>query len=240
MELFSGAYTQVWIEFALRWLHFFFGVIWIGHLYYFNFTQGTFLNAQDVENSAKSALRIKLLPVALWWFRWGAMWTFVTGLAYWSYKGHSMGSMVTFLNSSYGLLITIGAILGITMWYNVWFVIWPKQKIVIQNATQVAAGQAALPNAADAAARANVASRTNTLFSIPMLFFMAGASHFPLPVKAESNFLLFWILFFVLWAAIEFNALKGKTHKIMTTVQQVITSGFVLTGIIFLFLLFAI
>ena len=240
MEIFSSANTQLLVEFALRWMHLFFGVIWIGHLYYFNFTQGSFLNAQDVDNSAKSALRMKLLPVALWWFRWGAMWTLVTGLAYWSYKGHSFGSMAAYLNSSYGILITVGAVLGITMWANVWFVIWPNQKVVIENATLVAAGKPALPQAADAGARANVASRTNTLFSIPMLFFMGAASHFPLPVKSESNLTLFWMLFAILFAAIEFNALKGKTYKVMTTVQQVITSGFVLTAIIFAFILFTI
>jgi len=233
MEIFSTVSPMVFVEFILRWLHFFFGITWIGHLYYFNFTQGTFLNAQDVDNSAKSALRIKLLPVALWWFRMGAMITFLTGVAYWSLKGHTYGSMMGYLTSSYGVTISIGALLGITMWYNVWFVIWPKQKVVIQNATQVAAGQAALPQAADCAARANVASRTNTLLSIPMLFFMGAASHLPFPIGEASNLKMFWILFFILWAAIEYNALKGKTYKIMTTVQQVITSGFVLTGIIF-------
>jgi len=221
----------VLVEFTLRWLHLFFGVLWIGHLYYFNFTQGSFLNAQDVDNSAKSALRMKLLPTALWWFRWGAMWTFVTGLLYWMLKGHTYGSMVTYLTSSYGLTITVGAIFGITMWYNVWFVIWPKQKIVIENATQVAAGKPANPAAADAGARANVASRTNTLLSIPMLFFMGAASHLPVPVKGDSN-MVFWILFLLIWAAIEFNALKGKTYQIMTTVKQVITSGFILTLIL--------
>lgn len=240
MEIFSSANFLNLIEFALRWMHLFFGVIWIGHLYYFNFTQGSFMNSTEVDNSAKSAVRLKLLPVALWWFRWGAMWTFVTGVAYWGHKGHSFGSMMNYLNSSYGLLITAGAVLGITMWANVWFVIWPKQKIVIENATLVAAGKPALPNAADSAARANVASRTNTLLSISMLFFMGAASHLPLPVKAESNLTLFWILFGLLWAAIEFNALKGKTYQFMTTVKQVITSGFVLAAIFFAFLVVSI
>ena len=220
------------VEFSLRWLHFIFGFIWIGHLYYFNFTQGTFLNAQDVDANAKSAVRVKLLPVALWWFRWGAMWTMVTGLTYWSLKGHAFGSMLTYLTSSYGLAITVGGIFGLTMWYNVWFIIWPKQKIVIENATLVAAGKTGLPSAADAGARANVASRTNTLLSIPMLYFMGAASHLPLPITGSSNLMLFWILFLVLWAVIEFNAIKGKTYKVMTTLRQVITSGFVLTGII--------
>jgi uncharacterized membrane protein len=227
-------------EFVLRWLHLIFGVIWIGHLYYFNFTQGAFLNAQDVDNSAKSALRIKLLPTALWWFRWGAMWTFVTGLTYWLWKSHSFGSMSTFLGSSYGLAITVGGLFGTTMWYNVWFVIWPKQKIVIENAKNTAAGQAANPAAADAGARAQVASRTNTLLSIPMLFFMGAASHLPIPINESSNLMMFWLLLGITWAVIEYNALKGKTYQVMTTVKQVITSGFVLTGILFVFLILSI
>lgn len=235
----SSFSTMTLVEFFLRWMHFFFGVMWIGHLYYFNFTQGSFMNATDVDASAKSAVRMKLLPVALWWFRWGAMWTFASGVAYWELKRHAYPGFSAYVNSSYGLTITSGAILGITMWANVWHVIWPKQRIVIQNAIDVAAGKPANPAAADAAARANVASRTNTLFSIPLLFFMGAASHLPLPVTETSNFTLYWILFLVLWGAIEFNAIKGKTYQVMTTVKQVITSGFVLTGIFFAFLMLA-
>jgi uncharacterized membrane protein len=219
-------------EFALRWLHLFFGVMWIGHLYYFNFTQGAFMNAQDVDASAKAAVRTRLLPAALYYFRWGAMWTFVTGVLYWGHKAHGFGGFANYLTSSYGLVITIGAVLGITMWANVWFVIWPCQKIVIENANRVAKGESALPNAADAAARANVGSRTNTLFSIPMLFMMGAASHLPLAVTESSNLTAFWIGFFVLYAGLQGNALKGKTYKIMTTIPQVVTSGVVFTAAI--------
>lgn len=229
----SSIGVGVIVEMVLRWLHLFFGVMWIGLLYYFNFVQGVYLGNTEVDNAAKSALRMKLLPVALYYFRWGAMWTLVTGVLYWAHKGHTFGTMAAYLTSSYGLIITIGAVLGITMWANVWFVIWPNQKVVIENANRVAKGESALPNAADSAARANVASRTNTMFSIPLLFLMGGASHLPLAVNENSNLTGFWVAFFVLWAIIEGNALKGKTYKIMTTVKQVITSGFVLAGIIF-------
>ena len=75
--------------------------------------------------------------------------------------------------------IITGGTLGLIMWANVWFVIWPNQKIVIANAIATAGGAAANPAAAPAGRRARLASRTNTLFSIPMLFFMGGASHFP-------------------------------------------------------------
>ena len=219
-------------EFLLRWLHYFFGVMWIGHLYYFNLTQGVFLNSTEVENSAKTALRTKLLPTALFYFRWGAMWTFVTGIMYYGHKFHSFGNFSAFMGSSYGTLISIGALMGIMMWGNVWFLIWPKQKIVIENANRVAKGETALPTAADAAARANVVSRTNTLLSIPMLFFMGAASHLPLAVTDSSNLMVFWLILGALLAVIEYNAITGKTYQIMTTVKQVLTSGFVLSFLI--------
>ena len=220
------------LEFVLRWLHVFFGVMWIGHLYYFNFTQGTFLNDAGVEASAKTTLRIKLLPVALYYFRWGAMWTFVTGLLYLGHKFHTYPSFSDFVNSSYGFWISMGTIFGTTMFLNVWLVIWPNQKIVIENATRTSKGESALPTAADAGARANVASRTNTMLSIPMLFFMGAASHLPVNIMDTSKTMIFWIIFFVLWAAIEFNAIKGKTYKLMTTVRQVTHSGVGLTVVL--------
>ncbi len=232
------SYMQI-VEFILRWLHLFFGVLWIGHLYYFNFTQGVFLNDPEVDASAKMALRRKLLPVALFYFRWGAMWTLVTGLVYYAFLGHLIGSFSVFLTSGHGWTITVGAILGVTMWYNVWYVIWPNQKLVIQNAEGLAKGQPPLPEAGPAGIRANVASRTNTLLSIPVLFFMTTSRFLPLPVDPErTNFMLFWVLFGILWLAIEVNALKGQTYKVMTTVKQVIHSGFLL-GIILIGMLLA-
>src|ERR1700722_13378052 len=76
--------------FGLRWLHFFFGVIWIGLLYYFNFVQGAFFN--EIEAPVKSTAIQKLVPRALWWFRWGAAWTFFTGLVYLAIRGHQVGA----------------------------------------------------------------------------------------------------------------------------------------------------
>ena len=83
------------------------------------------------------------------------------------------------VTSGYMTRILTGGLLGTLMWANVWFVIWPAQQIVIANANAVAGGGEANPAAAGCAARAGLASRTNTLFSIPMLFFMAAASHYP-------------------------------------------------------------
>ena len=152
------------VVFLLRWLHFLAGITWIGLLYYFNFVQGNFFAETDA--GTKNNCIQKLVPRALWWFRWGAMFTFLSGLLIIGLKMHNFGSEV--LSTGWGVMILPGALLGILMWANVWFIIWPKQKIVIQSAMQSAHGGEPLANAAGAGARAALASRTNTLFSIPM------------------------------------------------------------------------
>lgn len=218
--------TNPGLYYIFKWLHFFFGVMWIGHLYYFNFTQGTFMAGADA--STKSQVTQKLVPVALYWFRWGAMWTFVTGLLM---LGTS--SWVGFnMHGDWGVKILTGSLFGTLMWANVWFVIWPKQKVIIKSAEQVAGGGAAIPEAAAYAPQALLASRTNTMFSIPMLFFMGAASHLGVQMDM-SNVGIYFIALLILAGALEFNALKGKLGP-MTTVKGVITSGFVLTAIVYL------
>jgi uncharacterized membrane protein len=215
--------------FLLRWMHFFFGIIWIGHLYYFNFTQGPFFAETDA--ATKSGAIQKLVPRALWWFRWGAMYTAVTGLLYLMARGHRDGFAI--FATSWGVSILTGAALGILMFLNVWLIIWPKQKIVIQSATQAASGGQAIPTAAAAGAAAGLASRHNVLFSIPMLFFMAGASHLPLTLGAEPNFGLLALVLAAIIGALEVNAIKGKLGP-LTTVKGVIHMGFALTLVLYL------
>lgn len=214
--------------FLLRWLHLFFGIIWIGHLYYFNFVQGAFFNETDA--STKSNAIQKLVPRALWWFRYGALWTFITGIVYLMIRSHQGGWEM--FQSSWGASILTGAILGTAMFLNVWLIIWPNQKIVIANATATAQGKAADPKAAVAAARAGVASRTNVLFSVPMLFYMAGARHLPLITSADSSYSAYFAVFFIVLGALEFNAIKGKTGP-MTTINGVITCAFALTALLY-------
>lgn len=216
------------ILFALRWLHVFFGIIWIGLLYYFNFVQGAFFNETDA--STKSNAIQKLVPRALWWFRWGAFWTMAIGLLILMIRSHQAGFIL--FQSSWGVAILTGAVLGLTMGCNVWFIIWPNQRIVIQSATQAATGGAALPNAAAAGAKAALASRTNVLFSIPMLFFMSAASHLPLNLKETPHYGLLAGVFAVLIGALEVNAIKGKMGP-LTTIKGVITSGFVLIAVMY-------
>lgn len=219
------------IQFLLRWMHFFFGVIWIGLLYYFNFVQGAFFNETDA--TTKSNAIQKLVPRALWWFRWGAMYTMLSGVLILMIRGHQVGWEI--FMTPWGVSILTGAALGLTMWFNVWFVIWPNQQIVIASATQAAAGKGALPEAAGAAARAGVASRTNTLFSIPMLFFMGAASHLPIVFGDEPGFTAYWVIFGLIWALLQLNAVKGKMGP-MTTVKGVIHCGFALAAAIYVLL----
>ncbi|NRA08826.1 MAG: urate hydroxylase PuuD, partial [Myxococcales bacterium] len=158
--------TMALVETLLRWIHLLAGVTWIGILYYFNFVQTPFFGT-ELGGQAKSAMTRGLVPNALWWFRWGAMFTFLSGLTILLMKLFHGAGMP--LGSAYMTMILTGALMGTLMWANVWFVIWPAQQVVIANAENVAGGGEADPSAAGRAARAGLASRTNTLFSIPML-----------------------------------------------------------------------
>ena len=113
------------IDHLFRWGHFLAGITWIGLLYYFNFVQTEYF--KEAEDAHRSGAIQKLVPRALWWFRWGAMLTFLTGL-------------VLLYNRHAGLTldITVGALLGTLMFLNVWLIIWPNQKIVIASAQKVA------------------------------------------------------------------------------------------------------
>ncbi len=215
----------------LRWLHFLAGITWIGLLYYFNFVQTPFF--AETEPPVRSGAIQKLVPRALWWFRWGAMITVLAGLAYLLiWWGYQLNWSVT----SWTVQIITGGTLGLIMWANVWFVIWPNQKIVIANAVAMAGGAAANPAAAPAGRRGALASRTNTLFSIPMLFFMGAASHFTGLVQNQNGNVLGWIVVGgIVIAAVEFNALvgtAGPTKKPLDTISGTITAGFVLWAVL--------
>ncbi|HAJ75798.1 MAG TPA: antitermination protein NusG [Gammaproteobacteria bacterium] len=215
------------ISYLFRWIHFFAGVVWIGLLYYFNFVQTEFFKETDA--TTKSAAISKLVPRALWWFRYGALLTFLSGLA-----------LAAYLASATNYYIVIGMLLGTLMFLNVWLIIWPKQKIVIASNEQVLGGGEALPEAAGALAKAGLASRTNTLFSLPMLFFMGASAHLSgagrVPMSSDgSASVLAMALTVLIIVALEFNAIKGKTGP-MTSVVGVIHCGIglgiVLLGII--------
>ena len=109
-----------YIEFFFRYFHVLAGIVWIGMLYYFNFVQTEYF--KEAEASAKSDAMAKLAPRALWWFRWGAMLTFLTG----AYLLHKIGAFGMAMPA-----IWVGALAGTFMFLNVWLIIWPKQKIVL-------------------------------------------------------------------------------------------------------------
>ena len=193
--------------FLLRWFHFLAGITWIGMLYYFNLVQTPFL-ASELGGQARGQVTRGLLPAALWWFIWGAMITFLTGwlivLTKWGHDGVPLAS-------GYMTLILTGGLIGTLMWYNVWFVIRPIQNRVIASAEAVAAGGQADPDAAKLAPNAGLASRTNTMLSIPMLFFMGAASHFvtlyPAPERSVAPY---WVVVLAILAAAEIHALIGN------------------------------
>ena len=219
------------VLFLLRWGHFIFGIAWIGVLWYFNFIQGPFFAETSPE--VKTAATQKLVPRALWWFRWGAMGTFLTGWAIIAMRFAQAGDQgAALMNSSWGLTIMTGSLFGSLMWFNVWFIIWPRQKKVIASAN----GEK-IENLPAVARRAFLASRTNTLLSIPLLFFMGAASHLVVPVNPANVGIWMTVVLAVLILA-EVNALmadKGPTKPI-EKVKGVITTGLILTAILYVLL----
>jgi uncharacterized membrane protein len=213
-------FTQEGLVMTLRWIHFMAGVAWIGMLYYFNFVQGAFL--AEVDAPVKNTALAKLAPKALWWFRWGAMFTFLSGVAMLAIAGHELKA--DFLNTSYGVMIYTGALLGIVMFLNVWLVIWPKQKIIVANAENVLKGGAPNPEAAKLGPQALLASRSNVMFSIPMLFFMGASRHLTLNIPDDFSPMAVLLTMTAIVGLLEINALKGKLGP-LTSIVGVIHCG---------------
>ena len=164
-------YNPFWM-FVFRWLHVLSGVMWIGLLWYFNFVQ--IPNMPNIPDDQKPAVSKVIAPAALWWFRWGAMATIITGLILGYINGYLHTAMTLTLmggGSPNELFIGIGMWLGIIMWFNVWFVIWPNQKKALGIVEADAEVKAA------SARTAMLFSRTNTMLSIPMLFSMVIAQN---------------------------------------------------------------
>tara|TARA_B000000475_G_scaffold212960_1_gene175055 strand:- start:378 stop:1004 length:627 start_codon:yes stop_codon:yes gene_type:complete len=187
-----------------RSLHVLFGIAWIGLLYYFNFVQAEYVKIADPD--AKADVFKKLAPNALWWFRWAALFTFLTG--------------VILLHQIYvriGTEIILGATMGTIMMLNVWGIIWRNQKIVLGMKEG---------DAAAAGAKAGLASRTNTLFSVPMLMYMVYSVHGGNVGMGISMNALYIGLGIIL--AIEANAIWGKMVPAITSVRAVIISSFAL------------
>jgi uncharacterized membrane protein len=169
----GGTLDYTFWAFFVRWLHVVSGVMWIGLLWYFNFVQ--IPNMPKIPDEQKPAVSKVIAPAALFWFRWGAMSTIGFGIILAWLNGYLLDAYT--LGAANGfevhkdIAIGIGMWLGTIMWFNVWFVIWPNQKIALGL---VDAPADAKPKAARTAM---LFSRTNTLLSVPMLFAMVSAQN---------------------------------------------------------------
>jgi len=158
-----------------RWIHFLSGITWIGLLYYFNFVQvpAVAQAGADKDGPGPAAINKYVAPRALLWFRWAALVTWLSGALYLMQVGQ-FGAAVSLgigQQNLYATTIGMGGWLGTIMLFNVWVLIWPNQKKVLGIV------EASDEEKARAKRTAFLASRSNTLLSIPMLLFMGGASH---------------------------------------------------------------
>ena len=161
------AMSHAWGAFFMRWLHIMSGVMWVGLLWYFNFVQiPTVPKIEPAEHRA--AITKFIAPNVLFWFRWGAVATVATGLLLAAMNNYLVDARLLRRSS---LAIGLGMWMALIMAFNVWFIIWPNQKKALGLV------EASADEKARAARIAMLTSRFNTMFSIPMLYFMAAQSH---------------------------------------------------------------
>ena len=168
----SSLTDQAFYSFVFRWLHVLAAIMWIGLLWYFNFVQ--IPNMPNIPDDQKPAISKVIAPAALWWFRWAAMATVFTGLVLGYLNGYLESAMTLGFRGDglpQHIAIGVGMWLGVVMWFNVWFVIWPNQKkalgiVKVEDSVKAASARTAM-----------LFSRTNTLLSIPMLFSMVAAQN---------------------------------------------------------------
>ena len=163
--------TGDWWTFLIRYLHVLSGVMWIGLLWYFNFVQ--IPSMPKIPDEQKPAISKVIAPAVLFWFRWAAMGTIATGIILALANGYFIDAVIIGLDSEVEMhaAIGIGMWLGTIMWANVWFIIWPNQKKALGMIEVDADAKA------KAARMAMLASRTNTMLSIPMLYAMVSAQN---------------------------------------------------------------
>ena len=198
------------VELLMRWLHVIAGITWVGHLYFFNFVNVPLQAALD--DAGKKAVNPKLMPRALWWFRWGAMLTFLAGLwlftqLYMYIPGVGFGAS-NLMTDAEGITdrawwIMIGMLLGSIMWFNVWFIIWPIQKKIL-------GGKASAEELPKIRRRAYLTSRTNTYLSGPMLFGMLAAAHYG-AINLVTLLVFAAIAVALIWHAIKFSGKVGTS-----------------------------
>ena len=202
------------VHLVMRWLHVIAGIVWIGHLYFFNFVNVPLQGALD--DATKKAVNPQLIPRALWWFRWGAMVTFLAGLTlfvmnYFYTGGGHFGATNLLIDSMTGRMtpramwILLGMLLGTIMWFNVWFVIWPAQKSLLTGKVQTDKVPAVRK-------KALFFSRVNTYLSGPMLFGMLAPAHYG-AVSFPALLLAVGLGVIAVWASIRCSSQVGKLQK---------------------------
>jgi uncharacterized membrane protein len=165
------AFDRIFYSWLFRYLHVIAGIMWVGLLWYLNFVQ--IPSMPKIPDEQKPAVSKVIAPAVLFWFRWAALATIITGLIVATLNGYVHQAMTLGIGSGFGknAAIGIGMWLGIIMAYNVWFVIWPNQKRALGIVSAEDSVKAA------SARTAMLFSRTNTLLSIPMLLSMVAAQN---------------------------------------------------------------
>ena len=217
--------------FASTWAHVLVGIMWIGLLYYFNFVQVPAFAELDAQ--ARNQAIDKVASRALWWFRWSALATVITGLLIlWAQDNLSSG---TYFKLAPGASIATGTLLALVMFLNVWGVIWRNQKVVIANARNVLAGGEANPTAAAFGRKTLLASRQNMIFSLPMLFFMLWTHLNPGIYNLTDNRGIYWLVTLIIVLVFELNCLgiiggtgQNITNKIYESHINSLITGAVL------------
>ena len=224
---------------AFRAAHVIVAIMWMGLLWFFNFVQVP--SYAEMDAAARNNALDKLTWRALWWFRWAAVATVLFGLLIIAVEGGSDHVYNNdFWRSTAGVTLLLGIIFGFVMLYNVWMVIWPAQQVVIANARNVQAGGEADPNAPAAGRAGAMASRQNTIFSLPLLVFMVGASHFYSDIHFDNRpsaglWVVYLLIGIAVAAILEANALgkvsgrgSGGLNVIYETHKNAMYTGFAL------------
>ena len=200
-------------QFVFRWLHIVAGITWIGLLYFFNVVQVPAYAQFEQPPNEQTGGRARMIAIdkvtrkALWWFRWAAVGTFLTGILIVGLTKEYFSRAPGWSNAA----ILTGMLLGTIMLLNVWGVIWRNQKVVLANAANVLAGGQADPNTAAAGRRALMASRQNTIFSVSMVWFMVlrghgGVAYHSIGIGTGPG-AAYWIIVLLIVAVLEVNAL---------------------------------
>jgi uncharacterized membrane protein len=245
MEIFH----RIGITGAFRMAHVIVAIMWMGLLWFFNFVQTPAYAEMDA--ATRNNALDKLTWRALWWFRWAAAATVAFGLLILGaggFKSTDQYSKDFWIHTAAGPTLLIGILFGIVMFLNVWLIIWPKQQIVIGNARNLIAGGEANPDAAAAGRAGAMASRQNTIFSLPLLVFMVGASHFynfgPNFGRADissGKALVYVLIGVIVLVVMELNALgkisgrgSGGLNVMYETHKNAMYTGFALIVLFYL------